>query len=132
MVLHIDYSRRETIYQEITMDKLPCETIVWDSLPAIRAAIAGEMVKKGLSQKMVAGLLNMAPSAVSQYISGKRGYRIEFSPAVSAAISSLAADLISGTVSDPRTRICRICTLIREGESSCTACSNDLSPVTLE
>ncbi|MDD1723803.1 MAG: helix-turn-helix domain-containing protein [Methanospirillum sp.] len=106
------------------MDKLPCETIVWDSLPAIRAAIAGEMVKKGLSQKMVAGLLNMAPSAVSQYISGKRGYRIEFSSEVSEAIAALSADLIGGEVSDPRARICQICGLIRERESTCSACSN--------
>ena len=74
------------------MEKLPCETIVWNSLPAIRAAIAVEMVRCGLSQKMVAGILGMAPSAVSQYLSGKRGYRIVFSDEVSKAIAELARD----------------------------------------
>ena len=69
------------------MEKLPCETIVWNTLPAIRAAIAVEMVRCGLSQKMVASILGMAPSAVSQYLSGKRGYRIVFSDEVSKAIA---------------------------------------------
>ncbi len=106
------------------MEKLPCETIVWDSLPAIRAAIAAEMVKCGLSQKRVAITLNMAPSAVSQYLSGKRGYRIVFSDTVSAAIAQLARDLVSGVVQDPRDRICSICVLMRGGDSMCSACEN--------
>jgi predicted transcriptional regulator len=106
------------------MEKLPCETIVWDSLPAIRAAIAGEMVRCGLSQKMVATILNMAPSAVSQYLSGKRGYRIVFSDKVSDAIAELARDLVSGKISDPRDRICRICVLIRDGDTMCSACDS--------
>lgn len=106
------------------MEKLPCETIVWDLLPAIRAVIAGEMVKNGLSQKMVANLLNMAPSAVSQYLSGKRGYRISFSPEVSSAIAELSGDLIHGRVTDPRERICGICLLMRGGDTPCAACSS--------
>ncbi len=104
------------------MEKLPCETIVWDSLPAIRAAIAAEMVRCGLSQKMVAQILNMAPSAVSQYLSGKRGYRIVFSDEVTDAIADLARDLVAKTVCDPRERICRICVMIRGGDSMCSAC----------
>jgi len=104
------------------MEKLPCETIVWDSLPAIRAAIAVEMVRCGLSQKMVASILNMAPSAVSQYLSGKRGYRIVFSDEVSEAVAALAKDLVAGTLSDPRDRICRICVLMRGGDTVCSAC----------
>lgn len=105
------------------MEKLPCETIVWESLPAIRAAIAVEMVRCGLSQKMVAATLNMAPSAVSQYLSGKRGYKIDFSDEVSQAIAALAKDLISGDINDPRDNICRICMLIRGGDSVCSACN---------
>ena len=103
------------------MDKLPCENIVWESLPAIRAAIAAEMVASGLSQKEVATILEMAPSAVSQYLSGKRGYRIEFSNDVKREIASLSLDLRDGTVTNPGSRICTICTLIR-GTSSCGAC----------
>ena len=56
----------------------PCQKIVWDVLPAIRAAIAVELVRCGVSQVEAARMLEIAPSAVSQYLSGKRGYRIEF------------------------------------------------------
>ena len=103
------------------MKKMPCELVVWDSLPAIRAAIASEMVASGLSQRVVANILDMAPSAVSQYISGKRGYRIEFTNEVREAIAALSADLREGRVEDPGTRICSICTQIR-GISACGAC----------
>lgn len=103
------------------MRKLPCEIIVWDSLPAIRAAIAAEMVASGLSQKRVADILDMAPSAISQYISGKRGYRIDFSDEVKDAITSLAHDMRGGEMEDPGPRICEICSLIR-GTVSCQVC----------
>lgn len=103
------------------MQKLPCEIIVWESLPAIRAAIATEMVASGLSQKTVSDILGMAPSAVSQYLSGKRGYRIEFTGEVKNSIASLATELRGGGVKDPGQKICSICTLIR-GIESCGAC----------
>lgn len=103
------------------MQKLPCEIIVWDSLPAIRAAIAAEMVASGLSQKRVADILDMAPSAISQYISGKRGYRIDFSDEVKDAITSLANDMRGGELENPGPRICEICSLIR-GTESCQVC----------
>ncbi len=110
----------------IHMEKLPCEDIVWESLPAIRAAIAAEMVATGLSQKEVASILEMAPSAVSQYLSGKRGYRIEFTDEVKKAIMSLSNDLCDGKVTNPAPRICAICTLIR-GTHSCGACGEGQS-----
>jgi predicted transcriptional regulator len=49
----------------------PCQKIVWDVLPAIRAAIAVELVKAGVSQVDASRMLEIAPSAVSQYLSGK-------------------------------------------------------------
>ena len=58
------------------MVKVPCQEIVWDIIPAIQAALAAELVNLGVSQIQVAQSLSLAPSAVSQYLSGKRGYRI--------------------------------------------------------
>jgi uncharacterized protein len=107
------------------MEKLPCEQVVWEALPAIRAAIAAEMVEKGLSQREVSHILKLAPSAVSQYLSGKRGYRIEFAPEVKQAIAELSADLRERRTEDPSPRICAICCLIRDIQS-CGAC--DESP----
>ena len=56
--------------------KSPCQEVVWDVLPAIRAAIVSELVQNGVSQLEAARMLDLAPSAVSQYLSKKRGYRI--------------------------------------------------------
>ncbi|MBC7086644.1 MAG: transcriptional regulator [Methanomethylovorans sp.] len=101
--------------------KLPCQTIVWDVLPAIRAAIAEELVKLGVSQQETARLLDMAPSAISQYLSKKRGYRIEFENDVKKAINTLAMDLSKGENSDLPKRICDICTMLRETNSECSS-----------
>jgi len=106
--------------------KLPCQTIVWDVLPAIRAAIAEELVNIGVSQQETARLLDMAPSAISQYLSKKRGYRIEFEDDVKVAIRSLAQDLSKGEVENLPQRICGICTMLRDPYSGCnSSCKND-------
>ena len=97
----------------------PCQKIVWDVLPAIRAAIAVELVKCGVSQIEASKMLEIAPSAVSQYISGKRGYRIEFEGDVKLSIEHLAKDLKDGNVDNLVSRICEICKQLREEEDQC-------------
>lgn len=102
----------------------PCQKIVWDLVPAIRASLAIELVNKGQSQAASAKLLGIAPSAVSQYISGKRGYRIEFQGETKELIEKLAQDLIENEVEDFIPRICEICISARGIENSCnTTCS---------
>lgn len=96
----------------------PCQKIVWDVLPAIRAAIAVELVKCGVSQVEAARMLEIAPSAVSQYLSGKRGYRIEFENDVKRSIELLAADLKEGRKLNLVQRTCDICHQLREGEEN--------------
>ena len=96
----------------------PCQKIVWDVLPAIRAAIAVELVKCGVSQVEAARMLEIAPSAVSQYLSGKRGYRIEFENDVKRSIELLAADLKDGRKLNLVQRTCDICHQLREGEGN--------------
>ncbi|MGA2935226.1 MAG: helix-turn-helix domain-containing protein [Methanomicrobiales archaeon] len=101
------------------MMKTPCQQIVWDVLPAIRAALAADLVRNGVSQQEVARLLEIAPSAVSQYLSGKRGYRIVFEDAVEKRIQELARDIKAGGVRDITARICAICHGIRGDEGGC-------------
>ena len=96
------------------MVKTPCQQIVWDVLPAIRSALAVELVKSGVSQQDVARILEIGPPAVSQYLSGKRGYRIEFEEPVARRIEELAHDLKAGTVKDVTARICAICHEMRD------------------
>ena len=98
----------------------PCQKIVWDVLPAIRAAIAVELVRNGVSQVETARVLEIAPSAVSQYISGKRGYRVEFEEDVKKSVSILAQDLINKKQVNLIERICGICQQLRNSEGGCT------------
>ncbi len=93
--------------------------IVWDVLPAIRAAIAEELVNCGLSQQEIARELDMAPSAVSQYLSKKRGYRIVFDEEVKKSIHILAEDMKDNQVDDLAGRICGICRQLREDGLQC-------------
>ena len=102
------------------MMEAPCQKIVWDVLPAIRAAIAVELVRCGVSQVEAARMLEIAPSAVSQYLSGKRGYRIEFEDDVKRTIGLLAQDLRDGKQINLVKRICDICRQLRdEVENPC-------------
>lgn len=98
--------------------KSPCEIVVWDVLPSIRAAVAEELVKRGLAQKEVSRLLGITPSAVSQYVSKKRGYSIEFGEEIKASISKLADDLLEKKVDSPVDRICEICRMMREDDTT--------------
>lgn len=100
------------------MVKTPCQQIVWDVLPAIKAALAAELVRNGVSQLEVARLLDMAPSAVSQYLSRKRGYRIEFEDDIRTEIERLARDIQAGNAADITAGICAICHKLQgtEGE----------------
>lgn len=96
------------------MVKTPCQQIVWDVLPAIRSALAVELVRSGVAQQDVARILEIGPPAVSQYLSRKRGYRIEFEEPIARKIEELAHDLRDGTVKDVTARICAICHEMRD------------------
>ncbi|NPE27946.1 transcriptional regulator [Methanococcoides sp. SA1] len=97
----------------------PCQAVVWDVLPAIRAALAVELVNNGIAQKEVARLFGMAPSAVSQYMTKKRGYRIEFDDEIKDAISRLAVEIQEGKIDNISAKICDICRHLRAGDDAC-------------
>jgi uncharacterized protein len=93
--------------------------VIWDVLPSIRAAIAEELVKRDLPQKEISRLLGITPPAVSQYVSKKRGYNIEFGEEIKASISQLADDLVGKKSCNPVERICEICRILREDDEMC-------------
>ncbi len=106
------------------MVKVPCQEIVWDIIPEIQAALAAELVNLGVSQIQVAKSLSLAPSAVSQYLSGKRGYRIVFDDEIKEVISKLAEEIKSGSVTDDELegKFCNICRSLR-GREACSRTS---------
>jgi len=99
--------------------KSPCEIIVWDVLPGIRAALAEELVKNGISQKEISKILGITPAAVSQYVSKKRGYKIDLQDAVRMEIKRLANDIMQGGVDSLSLRICEICMKLRADGTVC-------------
>ncbi|HIE31023.1 MAG TPA: helix-turn-helix domain-containing protein [Methanosarcinales archaeon] len=99
--------------------KSPCEIVVWDVLPGIRAALAEELIKNGLSQKEVSKLLGITQSAISQYISKKRGSKIDFQDDVRDAIRGIAEDLAQDRTTDLISRICGICMMLRRDGTIC-------------
>lgn len=61
------------------MQYMPQEIEVWYIIPAIKREICKYMVNQGLKQKEVAEKLDVANSAVSQYLHAKRAKDICFS-----------------------------------------------------
>ena len=106
--------------------KCPCEIIVWEVLPCIRAALAEELAEKELSQKEISKMLGITQAAVSQYTSKKRGTKLIFQHDAKDEIKKLADDLVQGTVDDPVVRICKICMKVR---ADGTVCDLDLCAV---
>ncbi len=108
------------------MTKQPCEVVVMHILPSIRAELAKKLVEDGHSQQQVSEILNVTPAAISQYLSGKRGYEIDFDKDVSEEIGKAAGNIKNMNEKNEEydklftfSEICGVCHHIRESESFC-------------
>jgi len=99
------------------MELLP-EVEVWYGLPAIRAALAKSLKQQGLSQKEVAEKLGIAESAVSQYVSGKRGSS-QLPHVFLTEVEVSAGRIISATPGVVATEIMRLVALLRNSRAIC-------------
>ena len=111
------------------MKRLPCENIIWYGIPVVRRELAFCLINQfGLSQKDAANKLGITPSAVSQYISKKRG-RIEISDTnLLDEIKLSANNIIENGGESVISETCRICKLLRaSGEFNlfCPGCDED-------
>lgn len=84
--------------------KLPCEHAVWYDLPQIRADLAKELVKQGMSQKEAAEKLSITPSAVSQYLHKKRGMKSKTPASYKKRIVEAAKEIRNAKTGE---RICK-------------------------
>jgi predicted transcriptional regulator len=95
--------------------KLPCEQALWYILPQIRADIAKELVKAGMSQKEAADKLGVTPAAVSQYISKKRAGKMrlpkDYKSLIEGAIEDIKASNSEEAIS---VTICKCCAKSRD------------------
>ncbi len=107
------------------MVKVPCQDIVMNFIPAIQSALASELVALGLSQVQVAKYLSIAPSAVSQYLTGKRGYRVVFEEEIMDVIRGIAEDVKAEKLTDEEleSKFCEICGILRGVEGCSLPCT---------
>ena len=99
------------------MELLP-EVEVWYGLPAIRAALAKALKKHGLTQKDIAARLGIAESAVSQYITGKRGSS-ELPQAFLAEVEVSATRISTAQPGEVAGEIMRLIQLLRNTRVIC-------------
>lgn len=95
----------------------PCEKAVWYHLPQIRADLAIELVKTGMTQSQAAKKLGVTPAAVSQYIHKKRGMQSlksrSYRKEIEAAVKKICEDASSD---DLQHLVCNCCHLLQKVE----------------
>ena len=106
---------------------LPCEVAVKSLVPAIRSAIARELIQTyGLKQEDVAKLLGVTQTAVSKYTRHVRGaiIKIEEVEEVQPMIKEIVVLLANGRMSKYELvgRFCVACEIIRRKRLMCELC----------
>ena len=96
------------------MNRLPCENIIWYGIPVVRRELAFCLINQfGLTQKDAAGKLGITPSAVSQYISKKRGKIKILDEKIIKEIIISAKKINDQGESVLNTEICKICKILQ-------------------
>ncbi len=96
------------------MSHLPCENIIWYGIPVIRRELAFCLINRfGLSQKEAADKLGITPSAVSQYISKKRGKITILDEKIIEEINLSAKKINNQGESILNSEICKICKILK-------------------
>jgi predicted transcriptional regulator len=94
--------------------KINCEESVWYILPIIRKEFAKNLIKDhGLTQRKAAEKLGITESAVSQYVSKKRGDLKISDPTVQREIKVSTKRIAEGDVEVMKIEICRVCRLLQ-------------------
>ena len=96
------------------MSALPCENIIWYGIPVIRRELAFCLINQfGLTQKEAANKLGITPSAVSQYISKKRGKITTLDEKIISEIKLSAEKIYDQGEPVLNAELCKICKLLR-------------------
>ena len=99
------------------MELLP-EIEVWYALPAIRRKVALTMKRQGVPQQEIAKKLGIAASAVSQYITGKRG-GTELPKELDKEFDKAAENIIKGDEQNMKKEIMRLNELLKKKRYIC-------------
>jgi predicted transcriptional regulator len=97
--------------------KTPCEIIVWNIVPMIRKEFAKNLIENhGLNQRKVADKLGITESAVSRYVSGKRGSLEITDNEILKEIKISSNKIVAEDGSTVIEETCRICRLLKSKE----------------
>jgi len=113
--------------------ELPQEIEVWYVIPSLRRELAKSLLDLGLSQKEIAKKLSLTEPAVSQYLSGKRGKDVVFSPLavkqiklaakrISVSKTNTNKELVKLTNYIRKTCLCKIHKGIDQDRKNCSVC----------
>jgi predicted transcriptional regulator len=113
--------------------RFPCEIIVKDYLPFMKAIIARELAESHkLKQLEIASLLGITQASVSYYLTSKRGYGSELSkklPMLEDIGRKLAEDLVKGTPSSNVMKtVCDLCKSLKVYDVLCGTYNNNRTP----
>lgn len=98
----------------------PCEFIVWQVLPRIRAQLTKELHQKGLAGKEIAARLGISQGAVSQYLSDKRGKGgNQLGDRVKRELQALAEEIVDGEGENLTPRVCKVCDIVKQDGTLC-------------
>jgi len=106
--------------------KMPCQMVVWYLLPAINAALTREMKELGMRNSEIAQALDITPSAVSQYLSSKRGSDVSLGRSASSKVSELARRIHRGAL-EPQEMLSEICSICATARSEGVMCAKHVS-----
>jgi predicted transcriptional regulator len=116
---------------------IPCEIATKSVLPAIKAAMAKELIRAhGLKQSQVAEILGVSQSAVSKYVCEIRGHGIEIDNI--EEIRFLVNDMIVLLTKEGFRRVeflrlfCQACVIIRKKGLMCGFCEKTDPKVKME
>ena len=106
---------------------LPCEVAVKSLIPALRSAIARELIQScGLKQNDVASLLGVTQTAVSKYTRHIRGVvlKVEDVEEIQPTLKEIVVSLANGRMSKYElvAKICVACEIIRRKGLMCELC----------
>lgn len=94
--------------------KIECEEAVWFTLPIIRKEFAQCLVKDhGFTQRKAAEKLGITESAVSQYLTKKRGDSRIKDSTIREEITKSVQRIMDGDIQIMKVETCRICHLLR-------------------
>ena len=100
------------------MVKPYCELVVRDILPGVRALLAAELLKSGLTQAKAAAKLGVSQAAISQYTRELRGWRVQKiakDAAITSEVQKFARKLIDGEPDAATVHglLCGVCRAVR-------------------